>query len=226
MNAPFNIDTISGDQVDINDEFLDMLKKSVMSSTGVPASYIDASQEVDYARSLAMQNNGFVRNVIRYQGLLGTFWEKVLRRLYELEYMKGLNKQTLKKKKKSNGENIDLNEIHVKFPMPMFMNIQNTNEQISNIQQTIEFIANSYLPDEAQTGENPNPLIPKIKGELKLSLAKDLMQTLDWDHYDLLLQNAKAKVLKEEIEAENDVSNQQNGDQDGDMGGGDDYGGF
>src|SRR5699024_12485888 len=49
--SPLEIDTISGIQVDINDEFLEWLKKSVISGTGVPLNYIRSEEHTSELQS-------------------------------------------------------------------------------------------------------------------------------------------------------------------------------
>lgn len=200
-NAPFNIDSIPGEQVDINDEFLEMLKKSLISSTGVPANYIDATQDVDYARSLSMQNNAFLRNVTKYQSDFSIFFSKVVRKLYQIEYQEDLQRDA---KAKDNEEQLDVNKIFITFPKPMFLSIQNINEQISNISQTIEFVTNSYISDD-DVSEDESKVTGKVKNRLKLKLSKNMIQTLDWDMYDTLLDQARIEINKEIIEQENDT---------------------
>ena len=150
-----------------------------------------------------MQNNGFVRTIIHYQSVMGDFWTKVIQRLYELEFPSSII-NTKKKRKGENTENqVDLNKITIVFPMPLYMNIVNTNEQISNVSQTIDFISNAYLPDDVDT-EDKNK--SKVKAEFKLKLAKDMLQTLDWETYDKYLDDVKASVKEETISKSNDVS--------------------
>lgn len=134
--TPLEIDTISGMQVDIEDQFLEWLKKSVMAGTGVPFSYIDASQETDYARSLSMQNNSFVRRVIAYQHSFGKFLSDIIGEIYMIE---------------NPDENKILKEnIQVQFPAPTFLNLQNTNEHLNFMKDTLEYYANMFYKDEEE----------------------------------------------------------------------------
>lgn len=52
----FDIDVMSGQQIDINNEFLTMLKKMAISSTGVSSLQIDVLDEVEYATLAQMSN--------------------------------------------------------------------------------------------------------------------------------------------------------------------------
>ena len=85
-NRPFDIDVISGMQVDINDELMEKLLKSAIIGTGVPYNYIDATNEIDFARSLSMQNQGFVKKVVNYQQVFSRFFTKIIRKMYKYEF--------------------------------------------------------------------------------------------------------------------------------------------
>lgn len=53
---PFDMEVISGQQIDIHNEFMNDLKKMAIGSTGVPAVMIDFVDEVEYATMLGMVN--------------------------------------------------------------------------------------------------------------------------------------------------------------------------
>ena len=52
----FDVDVMSGQQIDINTEFLTELKKMAISSTGVPSVMIDMIDEIEYATMAGMAN--------------------------------------------------------------------------------------------------------------------------------------------------------------------------
>src|SRR5699024_8704291 len=143
--TPLDIDTIAGMQVDINDEFLEWLKKSVMAGTGVPFTYIDDSQETDYARSLSMQNNSFVRRVVAYQQSYGRFFSKILQRIYEINYS---YEDDSKDKDTVSEININSKLINVVFPPPTFLNLQNNNERLNSIRESLEFYSALAVPSD------------------------------------------------------------------------------
>ncbi|QQO92526.1 portal vertex protein [Staphylococcus phage Machias] len=191
-NTPLEIDTISGIQIDINDEFLEWLKKSVISGTGVPLNYIDSEAETDYARSLAMQNNGFVRKVVNYQNSFGDFFTKVLRRLYYLE-----NKET------NNDKDYEellgtVSEIEAYFPPPVFLNLGNLNEEVGAVTQMLDFLVPLYTPETEDETEND-----KLKRLFRKELVtQEFMSNLSYDRFENIIENVKKDIEKDNKEDE------------------------
>ncbi|QQO92792.1 portal vertex protein [Staphylococcus phage Madawaska] len=202
--SPLEIDTISGIQVDINDEFLEWLKKSVISGTGVPLNYIDAETETDYARSLSMQNNNFVRRVVNYQKSFGEFYTGVLRKLYYLE--------NVSKNKKENEElNNRIQEIEAYFPAPVFLNLGNLNEEVGAVTQMIDFLVPLYTSEAS--GDEEEDDNEKLKRLFRKELVQqEFMANLDYDRYEDIINNIKDEINKDK--KKNDMVNNNNTDED------------
>ena len=203
---PFEIDTISGQQVDINDDFLDFLLKSTIGGTGVPINYIDATKEIDFARTLSMQNSGFVRGIISDQEEFGEFWSEVVRKLYYNEYLLNehhkeikINDKTSSKKKKTNI--LDINKMKIVFPPPIYLSLTNLNEQVSNISQNVDFITNLYF-GEANNDEK-DTTYERRKLEFRREITKKYLSTsMDWelfnDIFNQVNKNDNVKKLNDE----------------------------
>lgn len=180
---PLEIDTISGMQVDINDEFLEWLKKSVISGTGVPLTYIDAEAETDYARSLSMQNNGFVRKIVNYQKSFGDFFTDVIQKIYYIENRKS-DKEASKTK----------DYIEAFFAPPVFLNLNNVNEEISAVGQMLDFLVPLYYPESDEESE-----VEKSKREFKKEMvSKVFMSNLDFERYEEIIDEIANKNTSEE----------------------------
>ncbi|PTU25707.1 hypothetical protein DA469_22365 [Bacillus subtilis] len=122
---PLDFDTLSGMDVDADSDFLQFLLKSAVNGTGVPANYIDASQDVDFARSLVMQNSTFVRTIVSDQASFSESFSELIRILYRNEYHLNDNRKDKdnEKKKKDSQDYIDVNDIEVLFPPPISLNL-------------------------------------------------------------------------------------------------------
>lgn len=172
-------------QVDMQDELLDSLLKSAVIATGVPYTYVDATNDIDFARSLAMQNQGFVKKVVLYQQLFGKYFTNIVRKMYEFEFgTNDADKKAIKKSEKKDSssnnkkekQSVDFDHIEIRFPAPVVLNITTINEQIDGTNTTIEYVTGLYFADDAD--EN-------TKREFKKSLAREVyMQTLDWEKFD------------------------------------------
>jgi hypothetical protein len=212
---PLDFDTLQGMDVEADNEFLQYLLKSSIHGTGVPVNYIDATQEVDFARTLSMQNSTFVRTIVSDQQSFSTAFTKMIRLLYRNEYMdpdkKGEDAEKSDKKEKSESRkdsdilNLDLDDIRVSFPPPISLNLNNVNDQINNSSQTIDFIVSTYISDDEMD--------PKKKLSMRKAAARKFIPTIDWDEMDSLYEDAMMDATGENLK-------QSNGENDGTDGGG------
>lgn len=67
---PFEIDVVSGQNIDLHNEFLTDLKKMAIGSTGVPAVMVDYVDEIEYATMLGMAN---IKHLVRCNGIKKDF---------------------------------------------------------------------------------------------------------------------------------------------------------
>lgn len=202
----FDIDTISGIQSDIDDSNLENLIRAAVIGTGVPYNYIDASNDVDFARSLAMQNQGFVKKVVSYQETFGRYFTKIVRDLYTYEF--GIDKIPTKKPVKKNSSDdkeeatdsivserstsIEVDLINVRFPAPISLSISTINEQIEASNVTIDYITGLYLDEDT---EEVN------KRLFKQRLAREIYnQNLDWKKLDGIFEKYNEDLTKDKIE--------------------------
>ena len=204
------IDTVQGMDVDIDNEFLQQLKKSIITGMNVPSTYIDASSEIDFARTLTMSNNPFVRAIINDQDEFGEFFSNVIRELYRNEYGNEKKKRRrrsskvptkIAKNKISEISDVNIDSISIRFPTPIYLVLGNTNEQIQNSQNIIEFITSYYFPDDP-TGQNNSYDRELQKAKFKKRLAKQhFLQTMDWKQYDKIFEDIIIESNKEAIES-------------------------
>lgn len=183
---PVEIDTLAGMDVDMNNEFVEYLKNSMMSGMGVPRNLIDVTSEVDYARSVSAMNANFVRSVIKYQKNLTPPFTRLYQKLYENEY-KYQNDQ------EANHDSIDIDSIRVQFPSPATLSMTAISEQIASVDQNADFIASQIVPPRAD-GLNEDERI-----KLKTMIVKDLLPSIDWEKYEKMKDDMKREVEKEKI---------------------------
>lgn len=67
---PFEIDVVSGQSIDLHNDFMTDLKKMAIGSTGVPAIMIDYVDEIEYATMLGMAN---IKHLVRCNGIKKDF---------------------------------------------------------------------------------------------------------------------------------------------------------
>jgi len=184
---PIEIDTLQGMDVEMNNDFIEFLKDSMMSGMGVPRTLIDATKELDFARTLSAQNANFVRSVVKYQKRLTEPFNKLFRILYQNEY-----------KFYNDGESkvssvVNFSDIHVTFPSPATLNMSNITDQIQAVDGNAEFISSTLVPAD------PTGASDKVKSMLKTEIVKDLLPAIDWDRYEEYLEKAKLKKVESDI---------------------------
>lgn len=201
----FDFDIYSGMESNMDDELLDKLLKSTIIGIGVPYNYIEATQDIDFARSLSMQNQGFVKKVVNYQNKFGTYFTEMIQKMYEYEYGKtehDKKRDAIIAEKREKGEEdyseddhtdyVDPEQIFIRFPEPLLLSVTTSNEQIEAITPTIEFIASNFLPSEDLEGE---------KGRIfKKELAENVfLRNHDWNLYKETFDKAMINFNKDKL---------------------------
>lgn len=201
--APINFDTLSGMDVNVDDDFLQFLLKSMITGMGIPFNYIDSSNDVDFAKTLIMQNSTFVRTIVSYQSYMSRLFTDIIQTLYYNEY------SSLK------DYNNDHELIEAILPVPSYLAVSNLNEQVSNAQNTIDFVVSSYISDDTQD--------PDLKIRFRNKVTREFLPNLDWNKFDKIFDSVK--IDKEETELENNIKNPATSGGD-DMSGMEDMSGF
>lgn len=184
---PVEIETLPGMDVDMNNEFVEYLKNSMMSGMGVPRNLIDVTSDVDYARSVSAMNANFVRSVIKYQKKFTAPFTRMYQILFKNEY-RYINDQ------ENTSSIIDVNAIRVNFPSPATLAMNNISEQIQAVDQNADFIASQLIPIK-QDGSTEDQRI-----RLKTAIVKDLLPTIDWAKYEAMVDEMKRKNEKDKVE--------------------------
>lgn len=182
-------------QVDIDDNNLDRLLRSAISGTGVPYNFIDASNDIDFARSLAMQNQGFVKKVIIYQKLFGEYFTKIARKLWDNEFIISNEDKHIKQVKEENSEENTINsqDILVSFPAPAALNINTVNEQLSSSEQLMTYLSELYYGDEEV----------EERRVFKKNLAKNIyLKNIDWDLVEKVFKESKVDLIEDKLKKE------------------------
>jgi hypothetical protein len=207
-DKPIEIDTIPGMDVDLSNDFLEYLLKAMMSGTGVPPDFLSYSEQVEFARSLAMQNGKFVRSIIHFQKKYGKYFSEIYRKLYRNEYgivekKKSKNAPKKSKDEDNRGDNgktedlkeVDYDKIVAKFPPPSSLNMTNMIEQITNSRDIIDHVVNTLLGDDS-TNEN----LDGIKSYTRRKVAMDLTPSINWEKYEEMVEEAKREYNKSKLE--------------------------
>jgi len=169
---------------------------------------------VEFARSLAMQNQTFVRNIIGLQNDFGDYYTDIIRRLYYNEYIKYSSELTTDTKKKKSRKSkevknlslIETSDLFVKFPSPVYLSLGNLNDQISNASSTLDFLVQLYFPDNME-----DQTLEQKRNEFKKRTCKEyFLSTMEWSIFEkaydeIMTQNAEDNI-KKSLTDNNDTS--------------------
>ncbi len=194
-----DIETIPGQNVDMDSDFQDKLLKSGVTSMGVPASAMNLLDETEYARSIAIQNGMFLHMIVDYQARYIKDLTKMLRILVRNKYPTHiLNRRTNANKPKDATENeghdlIDLSQVYLTLPPPNALNLTNMSDALDQAGGVIDKILDVVV----DTGHTNNDV---IRYNLKKKLMKKHTYAVDWDEVDSMYTEAKKNATEDILE--------------------------
>lgn len=209
----------AGDRSIGNDEMREYLIKAILTSVVVPPA-IAGIEDVEYARTLAMQNGRFLRKVLQYQGMYQEPCSKVYRMLYANEFMPSswkaqysdaigdINSYLARSDVKS-----FLSGIRGAKPEEYTQDSNKTDRKDTSIDQIIfdllhcrfnqpfQLILQNLSEGIRNFTEYAESLTPLFYGQspedenevatFKLELAKNLLPQIPWEEYDEIMLRAK-----------------------------------
>lgn len=202
------IDVFSGQDAQLNNDFLEFLKKSVVNGSGIPAALLDSMSDVEFATTLVMQNGNVLKAISTYQTIVTEGFTNIFKKLLENENNSGGYSSANDDKK----ENANFS-FKVSYPSPTILDNRKTEEEMSRTSSIIDFLV-SFLVNEQSEDEN----IEDTKMELRKLLVQKLMPQLDWESFEILLkesvQKAKEKKLADNVnkKAESDEDSEEGSD--------------
>lgn len=134
--TPIDFEVMQGQQVEWQTEFMTSLEEMAVNSTDVPMEMIQMRNSVDYSSQLTMSSSKFLRKVYNRQSKFQGNLTRIFNKIYNNEF----------------DDNITLNVV---LPPPMFLNITNTNQMMTNVNEYSQSVAQLLLdPDEEEPVKN------------------------------------------------------------------------
>lgn len=134
--SPIDFEVMQGQSVEYQTELMNMLEEAAVNSTEVPMEMIQMRNSVDYASQLTMSSSKFLRKVYNRQSKFQKNITHIVDKIYNNEF----------------DDNISLSVI---LPPPMFLNITNTNQMMTNVNEYSQSVAQLILdPDEDESVKN------------------------------------------------------------------------
>ena len=218
---PIEISTVDGlNNISLDNDFLNWLSNNIFSGIGLPSAYLTEVENIDFAKTLAMQNSRFIRDIVSEQVRFGFGYSELLKKLYKMEYRGTATEEQDKDDKKSALHLLDVETIEVRFPSPVSLNMTNMNDQINNLNTLIDALT-EVIEVKAEDKDAATPIF-------KREMYKKYLPNLNWEDIEEIVAKVQKDVRKAKILAkggtEEDASDtppEDGGEDDGSEGSGD-----
>ena len=180
---PIETEILQGQDVQMNSDFLDNLRQSYISATGVPAVIMNYIHEAEFAKTIELGNSRYQARVVSHQ--LGF-------NSYISEWYRRIMRYTLP----SIPEHV-IDALEFVFAPPKYSKINTTNDLLNNFNGVADFIINTIIPSNITNNDEESS---EYISAFRRRLAKDFLPMLDWDKYREMLEEAAREAPREKLE--------------------------
>lgn len=188
---PIETETISGQNVDMNDDFTNWIIRSIIQSFGVPASIIDDIDSVEFAKTISMSNLEMAKATYDAQVELNPGLTKMYRLLVKYELP----------------EYEQYDEVEARLNPPSIIVYEMNRDRMDSIDQVADKLAELIIGNEGESAED------RKRRLFKLEYYKRSMPTWDWDMVQEIVNDimTESKIVEQEksINFENEENNDQ-----------------
>lgn len=173
-------DVISGQQVDMQPDFMENLKQSYINATGVPSVIMNYINEADFAKTLVMANAKHMRRVMTYQDS----FDESITRFYKLIllYCTDMDKN-------------DIRDFEYKLQRPRSLPTGNLVDMLGYGDQLLDFI------DKAVYGQyNQDESLNVERDMFREEMSRKTLPMLPWEVVDEVLERIRLESAKKRAE--------------------------
>ena len=179
---PIETEILSGQEIQLNTELLEMLKNSYILGTGVPAAIVNYLNEAEFAKVVEQNNSKFNGRVVNYQldfnPSITEFYKKILRWSTNIPE-----------------EKIDKFKWTLQPPKSTTQSIK--VELLQQFQQTSEVLVKLFMGDQYDP-QNPDNM--RIIKEYTLLLAEEQLPMINIPHLREMFEEARIKATEDKLE--------------------------
>lgn len=173
-------DVISGQQIDMQPEFMEQLKQSYINGTGVPSVIMNYINEADFAKTLVMANAKHLRRVMTYQESFNEsithFYKMIL--LYSTDM-----------------DVHDIAEFEYKLQKPKSLPNSNLVDLLGYGDQILDFF------DKAVYGQyNQDESLNVERDKFREEMSRRTLPSLPWEEVDEVLERLRIDMAKKRLE--------------------------
>lgn len=191
---PVETEILSGQEVQLNTELLEMLKNAYIISTHVPQAILNFLSEAEFAKETEQRHSSFIAAIVDYQIDFNNSITGLYRRI--LKYSTTLPAHVI--------ENMEFT-----FQPPKSQATSTKSEVITNFNALCEFVVGLYY------GQNEDQ-DPKVAAQIKrfrINFAKEQLPMLNFEKIEEIVNQSNIDAIEETIKP-----NPSNGDNGDDMG--------
>ena len=143
--SPINMEVISGQNIEIKTELMNLLEEMAINPTGVPVELIQTRMNsVDYAIQLTMSNSKFLRLVFKRQGKVNQMFSHILEKIYNYHFKEN-------------------DTIEFTLPPPTFLSVTNNTQFFDNLNNYAMHIADMTWDGNAEDQAGKDAYTKEIK---------------------------------------------------------------
>ena len=143
---PVDIDVISGQDVNMNTDFVEFLRKNMINGTDVPAVILEYNDSADFAKSIDMGHIKYASKICSVQRELNNPCTEFYRSMLKFEHPEVTD--------------AELCSIEFRFNRPKALTVQNDSDMYTNAEQAATFLV------KAVCGDNTEKFTDQAKDEL------------------------------------------------------------
>ncbi len=176
-----------------DDDWTEKLLHSVLTGMDVQTSMISSLDESDFARSYTVTSLDYRSSILDAQGAYDKDATKLVRLLCKYRQIKLPSDYTTREKEanpnKKLDDSISLDDIEVKFTVPVYLSVSTISDQLSAAQSLIDSISAIVVGDASD-----EDLSQETAKYLKKELFKKFANILDWKEVDTIIKDSESKV--------------------------------
>lgn len=172
-NQPIEYDIMSAQDIVMKDDIMEFIEERMVNGTGVPLPLLQASTDVDFAKSLQMLNSKFLRKALTEQRILNPSVNRMYNKIRA--YERGVN---------VTDENYE--PVKVGFLPPSALGVASMLEQINNSKDLVDTLVRTYMGDSSGNED--------VYEEFTRQLMKKFCTVVPWSDFDAIYKEAQNAV--------------------------------
>lgn len=178
---PLETEVISGQDVQINNDFMEMLRNNYILGTGVPSAIMNYLNEADFAKSIETANTKMNGRVINYQidinGSLTELYQKLLK------FSTNMPEEVIR-------------SVRITLPLPKGTANIVQQELMNNYTSMQEFLSKLYFGDQPEDELHLQMFLKEV--------AKYNLSMLRFDQFDEIFERTRLESIQERFKSDDD----------------------